>query len=736
MTPSGPSTPSPSCSIHPGRILFVLILKTVPAGLLLVTLLLFGYLLFALPLPASAASKKMTIPTLKRPEAQTPVQLTADRIEYDKASNFFFAEGSVVVTQGPTQVESDYLSLNNATGTLIATGNVHFSDGENTVTAEQIETDVNTQLGILYGARLFIKSENYTIDGEVMERTAPDRYVLEDASFTACDCPDDPEWRVRASRIRVHLDNFLVLQHFVFYFDEIPIFYLPYFIYPAKTQRQTGLLVPRVGYSTRWGLRYYQDFFWAISKSQDMTFTLDHRGNKGDGGVFQYRYALAKETDGRLDVHYFHDVVSQVDRYEVQYTHQERFTDRISGKIDIHYVNEQNNFLVLSESTAERAQQNVESNVFLTYRGDESFAYLLGRYVQSLTGQSSGTIAQRLPEVGYSIAQHRFGESPIYFNWQSTATNFWQQSGPDIQRVDLFPKLSMPLDLSSAGTLTPWTGFRETWYSRGVMEDAAISRPIFPVGIDWEAPVERDWGSVTHVVIPSLMYDYISGNDLTDIPQFDEIDRLHKRNSFTASLAQRFFTRNDKGERLERAFFRVTESYSLQVPQPSLVDSHLFSDVRGEGSVRVSEYLTFGVDTFYDPYRHLFSSWNTDVSVALAPRVTATFGQRTTREGSVPQKGDLFNPLYIGDRETTPRINFLTDKVVVRTPWGINLATRAYYDVSQSKFVEIAYGLQYERQCWSFTLDYLDLRTRNELVFLVNLKGLGATDSRKSINLF
>jgi|GEM_PF-759445 len=704
--------------------------------------MLFGSV-FPLVSEAASISKSIISPQRKRPSKEEPIHLTSDTLEYRKDEDLFIAEGSVVMIQGPMRVEADYATLDNQSGKLLATGNVHFSDGENQIDANQVEIDVDTQLGIMYDARLFIKSEHYTIDGEEMERRDIDRYFLKDASFTACDCVEDPDWRIRASQIRVHLDNFLVMRNFVFYADEIPILYLPYFIYPAKTERQTGFLVPRVGYSSRWGFRYYQDFFWAISKSQDMTFSLDHRGNKGDGGALQYRYVLSKDAQGRLDIHYFHDRIDRTDRDEVQYIHQQRFTDRITGKIDVHYVNQQNNFQVLSDSTTQRAQTNVESNVFLTYRGDESYAYLLGRYTQTLTGQSNSTVAQRLPEIGYSFLNHRIDETPLYFNWESTATNFWREVGPDVKRVDLYPKLSMPISLSAAGTLTPWTGFRETWYSRGETDTQAIEREIYPIGLDWEDRLQRAWGGFTHLVVPSLMYERIAVGDHPDVPQFDEIDRLHDRNNLTASVAQRFFTRNEKGEAQEKVYLRFTDTYNLRDEQPGVTGTHPFSDLRAEGIFHYTSHFTLAIDSFYDPYRHLFSSWNTDVTLNFPPRLAITLGQRATKEGTIPQKGDLFNPLFLGDRETTPRINFLTEHIVLRTPAGINLASKAYFDVTEKKFTEIDYGVQLERQCWSISLVYIILRSpsvpqlnRSEFLFLLNLKGLGASDTKKFVNIF
>lgn len=704
--------------------------------------LLLGRLLLALlisglwPTPSAwAISKEVTSPLLNRPEAQAPIHLTADRLEYKKEENLFMAEGSVVITQGPMRVESEYMTLDQQTGTLLATGDVHFSDGENAIDADQIELDVNTQLGVLYDARLFIKSENYLIEGEEMERRDLDRYLLKDASFTACDCENDPDWRIRARQIRLRIDNYLVARDLVFYAEEIPILYLPYLIYPVKTERQTGLLIPRIGYSSRDGLRYNQDFFWALSKSQDMTFNLDHRGARGDGGGLEYRYVLSKFSRGHLETSYFRDKTDQVGQWEIRYNHEQRFTDRIGAKIDVHYVNRQNFFQELSDVTAERAQQNIESNLFVTYRGDASFAYLLGRYTQDLTTPSNSTTPQRLPEVGYSLLTHRLGSSPVYLNFDGNAVNFWRAEGVKTQRVDLYPKLSLPIPLSKAGTLTPWAGARETWYSRGTAEES-ISREIFPAGLHWEGPLSRDWGRTVHLLNPSLMYEYIPVEDHPDIPRFDELDGLQDRNAVTASVAQRFMRRDEKGALQEALSLRFTETYNLRDARSNAEGAEPFSDFRGEAVVHFTSRLFLGVDSFYDLDEGRFSFWNTDLTLDLPPYLTATLGQRYTRGGTLPQRGDLFNPLYLGDQEPASRIQFWTEKVVIHTPWGVHLAGRAYFDAETSKFVEIAYGLQYEDQCWGITFTYQDLRTRNEFSFMFTLKGLGATGSRKFASVF
>lgn len=718
--------------------------RSLPQGrcFLLFFLLVFLVLLPGRPLRAApprapkAAKPNFSAEKKTLGESEEPIHLESDRLEYFKEQDLYVAEGSVVVQQGPLHLEADSLRLDNANGKLLAVGNVHFNDGENKTDAQELEMDINTKLGILYDAKLFIKSDNYYVEGEVMERVAIDRYDLEGASFTSCNCPEDPDWQLRGRKFRIHMDHYLVARDVVFYANGIPVFYLPYLIYPIKTERQSGFMIPRIGLSSRYGFRYSQDFYWVIAQNQDATISVDHRGSKGDGLGLQYRYVLSETSRGELKTDYFYDRENKVDRWDLSYQHQQRFTDRITGKIDVRYLNEKNNLLELSDQTLERAQQNIESNVFVTYRGDESYAYLLARYTQNLTTVAGDTTVQRLPEVGYSYLEHRIGDSPFFFNFDSTATNFWRSSGLKADRIDLYPKLSMPVSLAQVATLTPWAGLRETWYSRSTLEDTPIRREAVPAGLNLESRFYRRFGETLHVVTPSLSYEYVSVEDRPDVPQFDEVDQIHDLSAVTLSIAQRFLKETEKGDPLERVYLRFTETYRIDEARSAEAERRPYSDLRTEWAVRPISHITVTSDSFYNLYDRRFSTWNTDLLLDLPPHFNLSVGQRYTHAGFIPQKGDLFNPLYLGDREAATPIKFWTGRVLVKMPWGITLVNRAYFDAATHKFVEIDYGIRYESECWGVTLAYLDLQLRNEFSFMINLKGLGNTGSHKFANLF
>jgi len=674
-------------------------------------------------------------PALADPREE--IRLTADRLEYLKEKDLLLAEGSVVIQQGQGEIKADSVRLDNTLGKIRAAGNVYFTDGENLADAVEAEFDINTKLGVLHHGRLFIKSDNYYLRGKRIERSALDRYELYDGSFTACKCERNPAWLIRTRHLRISLDKYVIAKNVVFYAKNIPIFYLPYMIYPVKTSRQTGLLVPSAGYSSRYGFRYQQDLFWAISRNKDATFSFEHRGSKGDGLAIEYRYLLSNESRGTFHGDYFLDQENDIARWEIQYDLQHRFTNRIEARLNARYVNQTNHFKDLSDQTAERALQEVESNFILTYRGDESYIYLLGRYTQNLTTATNNTTLQRLPEIGYTLNEHRLGTAPIFFHLESTAVNFWRESGLKAKRMDIYPKISLPISIPYLGTLTPWAGFRETWYSRGILKDHAISREIIPSGIKIENLFYRHGETFTHLISPEIYYEYIEVEDKSDIPQFDAIDDIANRNTVTVSMTQRFLTTSKHGQLEEKGSFRLTETYRVDTARSDLPDPRPYSDLRGELRVNPSASMSLAFDAFYNLYDSRLTSFNSDLHLELKPYVNITLGQRSTRAGVISKKGDLFNPLYLGDTEDLPsKISFWTGSILVRSPWGFGAGNRTYYDSDTKELVEIDYEIFYEAECWGIVLTYLDFQDRDEFSFSLTLKGLGKMKSRLFNNLF
>lgn len=630
------------------------------------------------------------------------------------------------------RVTGDSLSLSPKTGETTVFGNVHFFDGENQINAQKIIFNVDTKVGILYKGKLYIKEDNYHIEGEEIVKDDIKHYILKKGAFTACDCEETPAWRFRAAKLDLTLDEYLFAKHVFFYIRDVPILYLPYFVAPVKRARSTGLLIPHVGFSTRDGFQFKQDFFWAVSKSRDATLSYEHRGERGDGAGLEYRYVLSTTTRGSLNSTFFRDRENAVDRWDIRYNHKQRFSKRVHGKLDVRFVNENDTFSNLSNQTADRARQNVESNLFLSYEGESSFAYLLSRYTQDLTSDTNNDTIQRLPEIGASLIEYRLGNGPVYLNIDTAAVNFWSEGGLDLQRIDLYPKLALPVNIATVLTLTPWVGFRNTWYDEGASSNQAINRELIPAGLSLSGRLSTSWGGITHRIHPEIFYEKITTKSHKAILQIDELDNLHDRQTLTATLEQRFLTTNTHGHQEEKASLRLTGTLHTDDIPAEALSSRRLSDLRGELSLKPWSAIGLEVDTFYDPYDDQINAINIDLALQIQAYLNLTITQRTSRAGTLPKKGDLFNPYYLGDREIVKTdINFWSEQISITTPWGLRFVNKVFYDADQDELVEIDYILEYQAQCWGLGFSYLDFHDREEFSFLITLRGLGAITPQK-----
>ena len=84
-------------------------------------------------------------------------------------------------------------------------------------------------------------SGSFSIVGKKIDRVAPGEFVADQAEYTTCqDCPES--WSVFGQKVRVYQDQYVHIKHALLKVNRVTIMYMPYFIFPIKKGRQTGLL--------------------------------------------------------------------------------------------------------------------------------------------------------------------------------------------------------------------------------------------------------------------------------------------------------------------------------------------------------------------------------------------------------------------------------------------------------------------------------------------------------------
>ena len=708
-----------------------------------------------------------------KPTTGSPIEITADQIQYLQNLEVYEAEGHAVAAQGQLRLTADRITLMTLSGTMIAEGNVHLTDPSSDVEAERLELDVNTQAGVLTNGTVFLRQSDTLITGRLLQRFSESHYRAKDGSFTNCDAKEGqvPAWRFTFKDLDLNVGEGVYARSVRICVSDVPVVPLPSILYPIQTNRKSGFLIPQVGYDNRFGFTYRQSFFWALTPSQDTIISPNFMSNRGQGVDLEYRYAMNATTPGTVNrgqwlMSFLQDTQVNKSRALVSGMHRQQVNPDLTINAQAFLLTDPNYLSDLSNSGVQRALPSGDSNLYVSQRLDIGNVYLLGQYLQPLQAGGKDTF-QRLPEIGTNLLNIAPFDGPVLLGLESGLVNFYREEGFSMNRADIAPSISTPLlDVGHVIGLKPHVRFREVYYTRNVSDTGPAHRETFWAALEGSSKLSRqfryeDGGSVLHTIEPKIIYEFVPATRQSNIVQVDAVDDLPKKNLVTYSINSRLLEQTSRGTSswldvliaqsyhvggtptsTRDFFFTGTPLFgSLTQPlQPPTVPVHTnkFSDVWARtvignpvGAIRAVDHtLTF--DAFYDPYRNMFSQFNTDVRFQYEREWYVEVGQRHTREGVRPRRGDIWNPISFNEVfAPTEELNFLTLSGAARGPFGLTFGAKTYYDVKRGASPETDVVALYRNpcQCWSLGLYYIHFPDRVQYNFMLTLTGVGTTEN-------
>ncbi len=206
------------------------------------------------------AAKKERVVEIK--SARSTEYVKEDGSLSEGTTEFVKLSGDVVieVSEGASKstISADEILYNKSRDTLEARGNVRYlhssgkSGGEEFV-GEALLFNVEKQEGVfLKGAMKQDtgkkSSDPYIVHAEVTGRDSSSAIAFKKGVLTTCD-EEDPHWAIRASRIWLLPGNEIAILNGVFFIGPLPVFYIPFFYYPADEM----IIHPVFGYRNREG---------------------------------------------------------------------------------------------------------------------------------------------------------------------------------------------------------------------------------------------------------------------------------------------------------------------------------------------------------------------------------------------------------------------------------------------------------------------------------------------------
>jgi LPS-assembly protein len=649
------------------------------------------------------------------------VQIKADSIDYDKKSDTYTASGNVRIDWKGVTLQSNKASLLQGESKASAEGDVRFMKGDDTLSGDKATFDLETEQGEVTNGRLFIKQNNFRISGEKLMKTGKEDYSIRKGYFTTCDA-EVPSWKFSASELDVTREEYAVGKNAVFYIKDVPVLYLPYVIYPVKKERQSGFLIPVLGYTRKMGFHLEIPYYLVINPSQDVTFLLDVQTKRGVGTGVDYRYMIPSGGFGEAKSYLIYDTEKEKIRGNFIVHHQNFFSPTIFFRADVDYVLDRTFYYDYGETVGEYNRQYTESSAFLTKHWERFSLTGEVRYTQDLYETSNRYTLQKLPTVNFTGVKQQLGQTPFYASLDSTFVNFYRDLGLKGQRLDLHPKITFYTSPGGIVEGSAWIGYRERIYNTNHKLESRVNEIGIPdMGVSLSTTLSRvydvDWGNLKrlkHVVIPEISYVYSPLRDQNDLPFFDYYDRQVEQNtigySVTNYLTGKYISGDDPAVYRDLAYLRLSQGYSFSGTRrdvlSSVEDSKPFSNMRIQAKANPLENVSFSFDSRFNTNRMNFPY------VAVGTEVS-------DKQGNAAGIDYVFARGSGGVRYLDGKIDLAYLK-----PFAFHYATR--YSFDKGGFLESFYAVDYKHQCWGVTLSYRDRPGNRSFYVSFTLSGLGA----------
>jgi len=667
---------------------------------------------------------------------------SAANLEY-KREDYAVLSGGVQIRYQDIDLKADQAELDLETKIVIALGNVILDQGPRRLTGKSLIFNLETKTGKLADATGQV-APDYYFTGTEVEKTGDDTYMVTDGIFTSCN-QTVPDWSFRLRKARVEVEGYAHVQSAAMRVKKLPVFYTPWILWPVKSERSSGLLIPDVGYSDRRGASIGLAYFQTLGRSYDTTFHLDTYAQGFLGLGNELRYHPTAGTKGDLLGYYVYDPEVRDWRWKLELNHTTDDLPRgMRGVVQYSDYSDFNFFRDFERSFDRNTLRFIDSRAFVTGNWGP---HLLNAQISSretFLNLDNSIEQRRLPEIEYRLRSTRLARTPFYLQLESSL-DYFQIDRPgsysgNYGRADLLPQVTLPVRTFPWLSLSVTGGERVTWYGDSLdatlksfsgnsltrtfpVASSEIVGPSFSRIFDWKV---GGYGKFKHLVEPRWTYSY--QGDIDDqqlIPLFDEVDTPRSTNVGRFALDNRILGKpnTENGAAREVLFFELARNYSFDDTQPLQVSGSNPALNTPEGPVEAllrfnpTDRITLKIEASYNT---LFSGISSTGLTGNYGFGSGNFIGATWFTRSNPETGK--------SQSNQARLN----GALALPGWRMRVEGQLNYDFEQQLMQQKQIVMSYTSQCYGLRLELRDFRagtgprTRDkDIRFSLTLKNVG-----------
>ena len=303
------------------------------------------------------------------------VKYDAPSITFHVPQNRIVLEPKAHLTYREMELRAGRVEFDSDQQTLIANDHPELVDKGDRVTGNIMTYDLESRTGNIYQAETTYERGLY--HGGQIRKSGENELDVKSGRYSTCDLPE-PHYHFQAKYMKILLRDKMVAKPVVFYIKNVPLLALPFWVFPIKPGRHSGLLLPQVefGFNNRQG-QFIRNFgyYWAVNDYVDFTASGDfYQADPSWVARFESVYKLLYKMDGIVQGSYRRsdNPLNGGDEWSFNADHSQELSPRTSVKARGEFVSsrEYHRDATYGPSLANRLDRFLVSNVSLTHNAD------------------------------------------------------------------------------------------------------------------------------------------------------------------------------------------------------------------------------------------------------------------------------------------------------------------------------------------------------------------------------
>ena len=672
--------------------------------------------------------------TLSAQDTQSPWKIETLRadgeIRYDLQSGEMRANNGVRIrykqgTPDETELTSEQATLHQASGQIVASGNAVLRRDGTIWKASRLEYNFRTKK--IGSAQFRTGTLAVYLKGETMTGNQTNGVYRATNTILTTDDVDDPAFFIKAKEVEVIPGEHAIFRQATVYLGRTPVFYLPY--YKRSFKRHPWNIHTEPGYKSEWGGYLLNAVRWPSTDGLSGELNLDYRSARGFAMGPRIEYDMGRWGEGQLNLYRAWDddpltdsrnIAIDRERDLAQWAHRLR-TGTLSTTAVVEYESDE---YFRRDFFEESYRNNIQPNTYLEIAKHWD-NYHLDLLAQPRVNNFYESV-ERLPEIRLSGTRHQLGDSPFYYDTQSSLGylrrryNF-NSSDNDygLMRFDTLHQVYLPKTYGGWLNYTPRIGGRFTRY--GDTEGpgstkTASERFVLSTGVELSTKFSKVMPELKsqllgidgarHIIQPSINYAFIPRpnripNELDQLdyeitsprllpihmPEYNAIDNIDSQNVVRFSLRNRLQTKRNN---------QIVDA----------VDWGLYTDWRADPN---SNQTTFA-DVFSDAYLRP-RDWLT-VNSGLRYDIDNSLWRTVSHGASIAPRNHQWNInaghyYYLAHPSvsTADRTDVYYSGLGYRINEDWSFSTRQYYDAKAGEMAQHDYILHKDMRSWTFFID-------------------------------